>query len=132
MPKLGAQHMQGDLQGVRILIVEDDFIIASEEEIWLEEIGCEVLGPLPSVPAALAALTADLPDGAVLDIDVRGTTVYPVAQFLADQNIPFLFVSGSDPDSIDQNFKSVPRLMKPVREHQLQSAVMQLFHEPSQ
>jgi two-component SAPR family response regulator len=117
----------GDLRGFRVLIVEDDYFFADEEEYWLKEIGCQVLGPLPSVPAALAALEHDLPDGAVLDVDVCGTAIYPVARVLARHKVPFLFVSASAPDSIDANFRSVPRLMKPVGEYQLQTAVLEVF-----
>ncbi len=104
--------------------------MADDEGYWLKEIGCEVLGPLPSVSEALAVLETDLPDGAVLDIDVCGTAIYPVARVLARNHVPFLFVSASDPDTIDETFKSVPRLMKPIGEYQLQRAALQVFAGP--
>lgn len=132
MSELNARHARPDLHGFRVLIVEDDLFTADDEGYWLKEIGCEVLGPLPSVPAALTALETDLPDGAVLDIDICGTAVYPVAHVLARNHVPFLFVSSSDPDSIDESFKSVPRLMKPIGEYQLQRAALDLFADPDE
>jgi CheY-like chemotaxis protein len=127
MSELNAHQERHDLHGFRVLIVEDDGFVADDERYWLKEIGCEVLGPLLSVPEALAALEADLPDGAVLDIDVSGTAIYPVARLLARNHVPFMFVSGSDPDTIDESFRSVPRLMKPVGEYQLQRAALEVF-----
>lgn len=116
-----------DLHGLRVMIVEDDYLMASAEESWLLELGCEVVGPLPTVSDALALLASDLPDGAVLDIELCGDKVYPVARLLAQHNIPFLFVSGCDPDRIDENFRSVPRLMKPFSESQLRRAACRGF-----
>jgi CheY-like chemotaxis protein len=127
MSEPNARNERTDLRGFRVLIVEDDRFFADDEQDWLTGIGCEVLGPMPSVPAALAALASGLPDGAVLDIDVCGTAIYPVARLLAAHKVPFLFVSASDPDSIDENFRAVPRLMKPVGEYQLQRAALKVF-----
>lgn len=127
MWKLNARGARCDLKGFRVLIVEDDRFIADDEGCWLSEIGCTVLGPMPSVREALAALEHDLPDGAVLDIDICGTAVYPVARVLARHRVPFLFVSSSDPETIEESFKSVPRLMKPVGEYQLQRAALSVF-----
>jgi two-component SAPR family response regulator len=132
MSESNARGTRSDLHGFRILIVEDDCFTAADEGYWLQEIGCEVLGPMPSVPEALAALEIDLPDGAVLDIDIHGTAVYPVARILARHHVPFLFVSSSDPETIDDTFKSVPRLMKPIGEYQLQRAALAVFANPGQ
>jgi CheY-like chemotaxis protein len=127
MSELNARDARGDLEGFRVLIVEDDRFVAEDEGYWLKQMGCVVLGPLPSVAEALAVLESDLPDGAVLDIEVCGTAIYPVARLLAAHRVPFLFVSASHPDSIDENFRSVPRLMKPIGEYQLQRAALQVF-----
>ncbi len=132
MSELNARGARGDLQGFRVLIVEDDRFLADDEGYWLTEIGCKVLGPMPSVREALAALENDLPDGAVLDIDICGTAVYPVARVLARHHVPFLFVSSSDPETIEESFKSVPRLMKPIGEYQLQRAALEVFASSGQ
>jgi CheY-like chemotaxis protein len=127
MSEPNARDERNDLRGFRVLIVEDDRCFADDEQDWLSGLGCEVLGPLPTVSAALAALASDMPDGAVLDIDVCGTAIYPVARLLARSGVPFLFVSASDPETIDKHFRSVPRLMKPIGEYQLQRAALELF-----
>jgi two-component SAPR family response regulator len=127
MPESNSAEAADDLRGFCVLIVEDDSFFAQDEGDWLERIGCKVLGPMTSVPAALDALEKVLPDGAVLDIDVCGTAIYPVARRLVKHNVPFMFVSASDPATIDENFKSVPRLMKPIGEYQLQHAALRVF-----
>lgn len=131
MSELDASAGRG-LQGFRVLIVEDDRFTADDEGYWLREIGCQVLGPMRSVREALAALELDLPDGAVLDIDICGTAIYPVARILARHRVPFLFVSSSDPESIEESFKTVPRLMKPIGEYQLQRAALEVFASSGQ
>lgn len=127
MSQLKERAGSRELEGFRVMIVEDDGILALTEGCWLEDLGCKVMGPMPTVPDALNALQSGLPDGAVLDIDVCGTAVYPVARALARHRVPFFFVSASQPDSIEEDFRTVPRLMKPVGEYQLQRAALELF-----
>jgi two-component system, response regulator PdtaR len=77
----------------RVLVVEDEIVIALELEAVLHDGGFEVLGPAPSVAAALTILKSDRPDCAVLDVSLRGELVTPVAELLVILGVPFLLAS---------------------------------------
>lgn len=77
-----------------ILVVEDEFLIAMELESTLESAGYQVLGPAPNVSAALAVLRTEKPDAAVLDVDLAGEWVTPVAEVLRAMSVPFILTSG--------------------------------------
>ncbi len=86
----GAPHEK--LSGRRVLIVEDEALVAIELQCALEDAGAEVLGPAMSLTSALALAehSAQL-DCALLDVDIAGHDVYPVAQVLQRRGIPFIF-----------------------------------------
>jgi two-component SAPR family response regulator len=117
----------GDLQGYSVLLVEDDYFIASDMRDSLEDLGCHVMGPFASVEEPLGALDARTPDIAILDVNLSGDAVYPLASALRARKIPMLFVTGYDPRSINDQYQSVPRLMKPINGRQLQKAVRGLL-----
>jgi two-component system, response regulator PdtaR len=77
----------------RILIVEDEFLIAMELDITLRSAGYEVLGPASNVSAGLALLRAERPDAAVLDVNLAGEWVTPVAEVLRAMFVPFILTS---------------------------------------
>jgi DNA-binding response OmpR family regulator len=78
----------------RVLIVEDEHFIAIDLAYELSAAGAKVIGPIASVAAALDVITvADL-DGVILNLDLRGTMAFPVADALAERQIPFVFVTG--------------------------------------
>jgi len=108
------------IDGRRVLVVEDEFLIAMELAAGLEAAGATVLGPTPSVTAALAMLerAAEL-DGAVLDVNVRGETVFPVAQVLEERRVPFVFATGYDALALPGRYAGVPCCQKPVDVRQL-------------
>jgi CheY-like chemotaxis protein len=82
------------LAGKRVLIVEDNLIIAMTIEDFLLECGCIVVGPCSNVAQAMEAVRAEAPDLAVLDVNLGGETAYPIAFALAERRIPFVFTSG--------------------------------------
>jgi DNA-binding NtrC family response regulator len=82
------------LAGKRVLIVEDDMIMALVVEDFLLECGCITVGPCANVAKALQAVGSEVFDLAVLDVNLAGETVYPVAHALAERRIPFLLTSG--------------------------------------
>ena len=88
------------LSGLRLLLVEDEFMIAMLIEDILLELGCVVIGPFASLPEALHAAQHAALDGALLDVNLRGEKVYPVAQVLDGRDIPFLLLSGYGSDAI--------------------------------
>ena len=78
----------------QILVVEDEFLIAMELDITLRRAGYQVLGPLSSVSAALGLLRAERPDAAVLDVNLAGEWITPVAEVLRAMSVPFILASG--------------------------------------
>jgi CheY-like chemotaxis protein len=82
------------LAGKRVLIVEDELLVALLIEDVLVDLGCSTLGPCGSVATALDAARTEPFDLAVLDVNLGGEMVYPVAEVLAQRHIPFLFLSG--------------------------------------
>ena len=105
------------LRGLRILVVEDTFMLAEELDEFLRELGCEVVGPAARAREAedLAGRETAL-DGALLDVNLsRGETSFAVAAGLADRRIPFVFITGYDLESFfPPEFRSIPRISKPL------------------
>lgn len=83
------------LAGRRILVVEDEYLIANEVKAWLKSAGCEVAGPVPRAEQALDLIENQRPDAAVLDFNPgEGATTYPVADRLSLLGVPYLFATG--------------------------------------
>jgi CheY-like chemotaxis protein len=105
------------LEGRRVLIVEDQALIAMEMRRHLERAGAQVVGPVGRLEHALKALEAGGLDGAVLDIDLNGVPCWPAADALAARDIPFAFTTGYDAGLVvPERFKHVPVLAKPYDE----------------
>ena len=83
-----------DLAGKRVLVVEDEMLVALLVEDVLLEAGCIVVGPFSRVPAGLAAARTAMVDVALLDVNVANEKVFPIAYALEERHIPFLFVTG--------------------------------------
>ena len=102
------------LLGKRILIIEDEFFLALCVGQALEEQGCAVIGPATSVQEGLGLIEKTKINGAILDINLNGEMVYPVAKELMDRNIPFVFTTGYRPHDLPSFCCGIPRLEKPV------------------
>jgi DNA-binding NarL/FixJ family response regulator len=112
-----------ELRGLRILLVEDEFLVALELESMLQELGGEVIGPLGSLDQAVAVAREEALDVAVLDVNVGGRLVTPVADALAARTIPFVFCTGYDAASLPGRHAAAPMLMKPCQAHELKNAL---------
>jgi CheY-like chemotaxis protein len=97
-----------------VLLVEDEALVAMMMQEFLVGLGCCVVGPFATTQAALAAVSDEGLDFAVLDINLGDELVYPVADVLAWRGLPFLFVTGYDVDSVEERFRHVPILQKPI------------------
>jgi DNA-binding response OmpR family regulator len=106
-----------------ILVAEDEYLIADDLARELVEHGVKVIGPVATLDDALAAVAAQRPDLAVLDINLRGDRVFPLADLLAAQHIPFVFATGYDADEIPDRFASIRRYEKPFRLSELLAAL---------
>jgi len=105
---------QQPLKGRRILIVEDEILLALDLELFLESQGSNVLGSAKSVDAALALVEAENPDAVTLDMNLNGESSAPVAAALQERGIPFVFVTGNaGKDLDDPAFHDVPLVKKP-------------------
>src|SRR5687768_14788527 len=97
----------------RVLIVEDEAMISMLIEDMALDCGCEIVGPAARLDHALTlALQAEI-DVGLLDINVDGSVVYPVADVLRFRGIPFIFVSGYDFKALRERFRGSPMLSKP-------------------
>lgn len=117
-------------EGVRVLVVEDELLVALNLETFLLESGCEVIGPIGSLTAALQASENETPDLAILDINLRGEHVYPVAERLQNQGIPLIFCSGyTDVDTLPPAFRGCVKLGKPYGVREVREAMRRVLGE---
>jgi CheY-like chemotaxis protein len=113
------------LNGLRILVAEDEYFIAEEIVGLFEDVGAKVIGPARTVDAAMALVSAGKPlHGAVLDISLHGEMVYPVADELAKRGVPFVFTTGYDKSTVPVRFAAVARCEKPVDPNQILGALL--------
>ena len=112
----------------RILLAEDDYFVMRDLRSGLETLGASVVGPVPSVSGALALIAAaPAIDAAVLDVNLRGERVYPVADALAALGIPFVFSTGYSDGMIDPRYGQAPVCEKPVNMRNLGRALASLL-----
>lgn len=101
------------LAGRRILIVEDETLVSMVIEEALKDLGCSVVGPVATRDQALALAKAEPLDGALLDVNLGGEPVYPVADALVSRGIPFAFVTGYGQTGLTARYAKMPTLVKP-------------------
>jgi DNA-binding response OmpR family regulator len=104
------------LDGKRILVAEDEYLIATDMVGSLAGVGAVVLGPAPTVEEAaqLAAAPGAAPDAALLDVNLSGQMIWPVVEALAARGVPVLLATGYDSDAIPRAYAHLPRCEKPV------------------
>jgi PAS domain S-box-containing protein len=115
----------------RVLLVEDEVLIGLMMRDLLTDAGYSVDGPYGSIARAISAAENVRFDGAVLDINLGAELIYPVADVLASQGVPFVFVTGYDENSVDSRFSAVPILQKPLDRRMLESIFMTRLAQPS-
>jgi two-component SAPR family response regulator len=114
--------------GRRLLIVEDELLIALELQHIVEQLGGTVVGPAGSVERALQLLSDITPDAALLDANLRGNRVTPVAQACRDRSVPFAVVTGYGRLELDEPLlQSAPRVRKPFDRHAIRKVVATLL-----
>lgn len=107
----------------KVLVVEDEALVAMSLSASLSQMGISVVGPFSRVPDAVVALTDERVDAAILDVNLGGDMVYPLAEILSARNIPFVFVTGYSQEEIDVCFRDVPVLQKPIE----RGVLMEMF-----
>lgn len=111
----------------RVLVVEDEAIIAIDLEGQLSEAGFDVVGPASSVAQALRLIEGEGCDVAVLDFNLRDETAEPIAQELQKRNVPFIFLSGVSRERLPRWCDSATLLPKPLRLDALVAAIRQFL-----
>ena len=116
------------LAGLRILVVEDNFLVAEDLRGLLAKRGCDVVGPAPRVEQGLNLVAAGGLDGAVLDINLGNEDCFAIAAALTERSVPFLFLTGYDDSNlVPAEYRQAPRLSKPVDEARLLSLAREIF-----
>ena len=124
--------MKDALKGVRVLVVEDEYFIAILIEEILESAGCVVMGPIPRLPDALDAVDHQDYDVAVLDVNLAGEWINPVADALSERNVPFLFVTGYGANALPSEYAQRPHVHKPFRISDLLCMLSSVVRPPTE
>ena len=109
--------------GVRVLVVEDEGAIALLIEEMLEEFGCEVVASVARLAAACEVAGSAQVDLAILDVNLAGERVFPVAEILQGRKIPFLFSTGYGASGLPAEYAGCPVLHKPFSQSELQQKI---------
>ncbi len=112
------------LTGARVFVVEDEALVLLELEDLLADLGCKVAGSALRLEDALPLAQALQSDVAVLDVNVGGKRIDPVAEALASRDIPFIFVTGYERNVLPAAFQDRPLLTKPYRKADLEQALI--------
>jgi DNA-binding response OmpR family regulator len=115
-----------ELAGCRILIVEDEMMIAMFLEEALKELGCRVIGPVSKLSDAVRLAREEAMDAAVLDVNIRGGQVFEAAELLIARGIPFVLASGYSDWILPEAMQGKPRLTKPFTMQELERKVREL------
>jgi CheY-like chemotaxis protein len=118
--------MAAPLKGLKVLVVEDNYLIATLIEQILIAAGCIGLESIPRLAQATEAARRGAYDAALLDVNLSGERVYPVAEILSDRNIPYLFMTGYSPEHLPGEYIERPKLRKPFKPEQLLGALSNL------
>lgn len=114
----------------RVLIVEDDYLIAEGLSRAIEDDGFAVIGPVDTVAGALRVLRREQPDAALLDVRLRQGDSLEVARALRQRGVPFAVVSGYTRESLPPEMAAAPFLAKPLGELELVEVARTLLTEP--
>jgi CheY-like chemotaxis protein len=115
----------------RILLLDDEPLIAMMMEEWLTELDCETAGPAHTVRDALDLLDGAALDGAILDVTLVNEDCYPVAEALKGRGVPFAFATGHGPGGVDQRFRTALVLSKPFSFESVKGIIAKLLDKPA-
>jgi len=112
------------LKDLRVLVVEDEALVALQLEDMLTELGCAVIGPASRVGQALELLGGEPVEVAVLDLNIAGELVYPVADELGNRGLPYIFVTAYGRSGLTEPYRGRPVLEKPFARRELLRAIL--------
>jgi CheY-like chemotaxis protein len=120
-----------ELSNRKVLVVEDEMMIAMLIEDMLDEFGCKLVGPVTSVPRALELIGGEPIDVAVLDLNLDGKDTYAIADALQQKNVPFIFATGYGTTGLRQEYGNRPVLQKPFQARDLENALAEALNGSS-
>ena len=115
------------LNGLRLLVVEDQFFVAMEVTDLISSLGAEVVGPYGRLNQALDAVQRQAVDGGVLDVKLDSEKSYPVVDILMDSGRPVLLVTGGDTEGMPEKYRVLPCLLKPFDPIRFQKMAGEVF-----
>ncbi len=118
-----------ELNGLKILVVEDEAAISLLLEDMLLDFGCEVVGPAGRLAAALDLAATETFDLAILDVNVAGEPIYPVAEALEQRKVPFVFSTGYGSGGIKDVYRNRPVVQKPFAQNDLRQRLLSALHD---
>jgi DNA-binding NtrC family response regulator len=107
------------LEGRRIMIVEDEYLIAMEVQDLLTDLGAEVVGPFGHLAPAFDAVNREQLHGALLDVRLDGETIDEIAEALVARGVPVLLTTGYEKAQLPPSLQHLPRVRKPYDEREL-------------
>ena len=109
--------------GLRVLVVEDEMMVALFLETMLIDLGHQVAGPVARLEKGLEVIEREAIDLAVLDVNINGREVYPIAEALEARGVPFIFATGYGSAGLRPAYSGRPVLQKPYRSDDLRVAI---------
>lgn len=113
----------------RILVVEDEWLLADSLALGFQDLGHVVLGPVADTASSARLIEAELPDAAILDVHLGDETSFDIARELVKRRIPFAFLTGYSHGTLPREFENVPVIMKPAPFDEISSVVSLLFEQ---
>jgi CheY-like chemotaxis protein len=121
--------MTNALLGRRILVIEDESLVAMLLETILDDMGCAVVGPESNIDDGLVTATSEASlDAALLDVNVAGREVFPVAEALRARGVPFVFSTGYGEAGLPEHWRGNPTIQKPFTEGAIRDALMKAMN----
>jgi CheY-like chemotaxis protein len=131
LPASARDRPSDSLRDARVLVVEDEFIVAALLEDRLVQLGCLVVGPASDIEEALELLASERVDAAVLDVNIAGRMVYPVADALVERSVPFLFATAYGREGVADRHAERTVLNKPYDDSAFERALRATLLERS-
>jgi len=116
-----------ELAGLRVLVVEDEYMVADYISMVLEDFGCDVVGPVGTIEEALAVVNDGGLDGALLDANLSGDSSAPIAVALRAASVPFVVATGYGALELAESLNRAPRIGKPFSETELKATMVAAF-----
>ena len=115
----------------RVLVVEDEYLIRMLLEDMLEELGYALVAAVGTISEAREIATNGEFNAAILDVNLDGQEIYPIAEILAKRGVPFVFVTGYGERSLPEPYRGRPALQKPFQAEQLKRTLADLISSPT-